>query len=287
MTGTEALTQAVARLRAAGVDDPARDARGLLAHVLELPAGRLTLHLPDDMADAQLAAFTALTARRANREPVSHLIGTRAFYGREFSVTAAVLDPRPETETLIEQALARDFSTVLDLGTGSGCILLTLLAERPHAQGTGTDLSPEALAIAAQNAKRLSVQGRAGFAQGTWFEAVAAEATFDLIVSNPPYIAVKEMADLAPELGHEPRMALTDEDDGLTAYRAIARAAPRHLSPGGRLLVEIGPTQAAAVTALFSEAGLADLHVQRDLDGRDRVVGGVFLPQTRTGLTKS
>lgn len=280
MSGTEALIQAVARLRTAGIDDPARDARRLLAHVLGVAPGRLTLVLPELLSANHRRDFDVLIDRRMRREPVSHLIGTRAFYGREFEVTADVLDPRPETETLIATALQHPFRRVLDLGTGSGCILLTLLAEHPQATGQGTDLSPAALRVAARNAASLSLSDRVTFAQGSWFGAVPADDRFDLIVSNPPYIALSEMPGLAPELAHEPRMALTDGADGLEAYRAITAGASRHLQPKGRLIVEIGPTQADAVRALFATNGFCDLQVHCDLDGRDRVVTGVMPPQT-------
>lgn len=281
MTGTQALTQAVARLRAAGIDDPARDARRLLAHALALPAGRLTLVLPDPITDDQATAYAALISRRAARVPVSHLIGTRAFYGRDFIVTGDVLDPRPETEILIQEALKPPFSRVLDLGTGSGCIALTLLAERPETTALATDLSADAVRVARQNAARLGLESRVQFAQGAWFNAVPQGATFDLIVSNPPYIALPEMAGLSPELTHEPRMALTDEGDGLGAYRAITRDVTQHLAPQGHLMVEIGPTQAQAVAALFVAAGLSDVTTQPDLDGRDRVVIGVLTQHTK------
>lgn len=279
MTGTEALLRATVALRAAGIDDPARDARRLLAHVLDVPPSRLTLVLPDPVPPDAVVAFDALAVRRAAREPVSHLVGQRAFYGRSFRVTADVLDPRPETETLVATALERPFRHVLDLGTGSGCILLTLLSERPDATGLGTDLSAAALDIARRNATSLNTGDRAGFAQGAWYAAVPEGQRYDLIVSNPPYIALEEMPGLAPELAYEPRMALTDESDGLDAYRAIARGAPGHLAPHGRLIVEIGPTQASAVTALFAQSGLADLRVHSDLDGRDRVITGAMPPQ--------
>lgn len=279
MTGSELLVQAVARLRAAGIDDPARDARRLLAHVLGIPAGRLTLVLPDPVTDEQAGTFDQLIWRRSRREPVSHLTGLRAFFGRDFVVTADVLDPRPETEILIATALDQPFGSVLDLGTGSGCILVTLLAERPDATGLGTDLSPAALEVARLNAHRLAVADRARFAAGGWYEAVPGALRFDLVVSNPPYIALSEMSGLAPELGFEPQMALTDGNDGLDAYRAITSGAARHLEPGGRLIVEIGPTQAASVSALFAANGFADIKVMRDLDGRDRVVVGVLTPQ--------
>lgn len=270
MTGSELLARATRALKTAGIDGAGRDARRLLAHALGEDAGRLTLVLPEPVDPEIATRFEALIARRAAREPVSHLTGKRAFYGREFEVTPDVLDPRPETETLIEAALAQPFERVLDLGTGTGCILLTLLAESQGAWGLGVDLSPAALDVAARNRATLGLAECALLRQSDWFAQV--DGSFDLIVSNPPYIADHEMAALAPELAHEPRLALTDEADGLTAYRAITARARQFLEPGGRLLVEIGWQQAAAVSALMDEGGLSEVVVVQDLDGRDRAV---------------
>lgn len=274
MTGQELLAEAIARLRAGGVPDASRDARRLLAHAVGCAPGRLTLLLGDPVPPDAADRFGALVTRRAAREPVSHLTGTRRFWGRDFIVTPDVLDPRPETETLIAEALSAPFGRVLDLGTGSGCILLTLLAERPDATGIGTDLSCTALAVAERNRDALGLSGRGKVLAGRWFDALPPdEDPFDLIVSNPPYIAADEIPSLAPETrDHEPRGALTDEGDGLGAYRAIAAGAADWLAPGGRLLVEIGPTQASAVTGLFLENGLGPVRTGHDLDGRDRVV---------------
>ncbi|SFP47339.1 peptide chain release factor N(5)-glutamine methyltransferase [Tranquillimonas alkanivorans] len=271
MSWTHLLAQAAAELRAAGVPDPMRDARRLLAHALDAPTERLTLLLGDPVEAGAEARFRAAVARRVRREPVSQITGRRAFWGRDFRVSRAVLDPRPETETLVALALDAPFKRVLDIGTGSGCILATLLAERPGARGTGTDVSDEALEVAAENAARLGVAGRAEFRRTEWARDVA--GPFDLIVSNPPYIAAAEMPDLSPEVREwEPRLALTDGGDGLTAYRAIADQAPALLGPGGRLIVEIGPTQGAQVAALFVEGGLEEVRLHHDLDGRDRCV---------------
>ena len=215
--------------------------------------------------------FQALVARRLNREPFSHIAGYRHFWKHRFRVTADVLDPRPDTETLVQLALEEPFSKVLDLGTGSGCIVISLLAERPEARGVGTDMSEHAVLIAGENAAKIGVVDRLVLPLSDWFEDVGGR--FDLIVSNPPYIAAGEMTGLAPEVQRfEPRSALTDEADGLSAYRAIAAGVLDHLRPGGRLLGEIGPTQAQAVSELFAGAGLADVAVHPDLNGRDRVI---------------
>ena len=274
MRGAELLAKGTATLKTALVPDPGRDARRLLAHVLKVPSGRLTLFLAEEVSPEREVIFNVLIERRAERVPVSHLTGRRKFYGREFLVTPEVLDPRPETEMLVEAALAAPFQSVLDLGTGSGCILLTLLAERDDSWGVGTDLSKEALNVAFWNRNALRLEARAALEPGDWYAPVAdLETRFDLVVSNPPYIALAEMPGLAPEVrDHEPRLALTDEGDGLSAYRAITFGARDHLTPGGRLLLEIGPTQASEVNAMLRAAGLENPRVIQDLDGRDRVV---------------
>ncbi len=273
LTAAKAMAAATARLRAAGVNDPARDARVLLAHAARIEASRVTLIAPEELSPDIAERYEQLVSLRAIRVPVSHLLGEREFYGRNFRVSRDVLDPRPETETLIEAALSEPFDHVLDLGVGSGCILVTLLAERASATGLGADLSEAACLQASANAVQHNVQDRAEILRSDWFERI--EGQFDLIVSNPPYIALSEMQDLSPEVReHEPRMALTDEGDGLDAYRRIAAGAPDFLMAGGRLLVEIGPTQAKDVSALFDAAGLLDIRVIPDLDGRDRVVLG-------------
>lgn len=273
MTAAEALRAAVPRLRDAGVDDPARDARALLAHAMGLPPDRLTLHLPDALDAGQEAAFHSAIAARAARQPVAQITGERLFWGRAFRVTPDTLDPRPETERLVEEALSRPFVRMLDLGTGTGCILISCLLGMKMATGLGTDLSAPALKVAEANAARHGLT-RARFHEGDWFAGIPGR--FDLIVSNPPYIAEGEMAGLAPEVRDwEPHGALTPGGDGLDAYRAIARGAPARLMPGGRLLLEIGPTQGAAVSALLAAQGLTAIRVLPDLDGRDRVVAAV------------
>jgi|TARA_B110000908_G_C10267021_1_gene465220 release factor glutamine methyltransferase len=270
-TAAQAMVVATARLRLAGVDDPARDARILLAHAAKVDASRVTLIAPDDIAPEISARYEQLIALRTQRVPVSHLIGEREFYGRRFKVSCDVLDPRPETETLIEAALAEPFASVLDIGTGSGCILVTLLAERESAVGIGTDLSEAACLQAAANAVLNNVDTRAEIFHSDWFGSV--RGRYDLIVSNPPYLAATEMDDVSPELrDHEPRMALTDEADGLIGYRMLATFGQRFLDPQGRLLAEIGWQQGPEVIALFQQAGWLNPRLLQDLDGRDRVV---------------
>jgi release factor glutamine methyltransferase len=267
----DALAPAVARLAAAGVEGAARDARVLLAHALGVAPDRLTLHLPDEMTGLQARTYEEALMAREARQPVAQITGRRLFWGQWFHVTRDTLDPRPETETLVAAALERPFLKVLDLGTGTGCILLSCLKGMPMARGVGVDISEAALAVAAENSRELGIENRARFQQSDWFSHVS--GAFDLILSNPPYIAADEMSDLSPEVRDwEPHLALTPGGDGLDAYRAIAQGAGARLMPGGRILVEIGPTQGAAVAALFASAGLDEVRILPDMDGRDRVV---------------
>lgn len=266
-----ALMLGTRQLEGAGIRGAATDARRLLAHVMEVPPERLYLSIHSELPEERHKQFLKCLAAREARQPVAQITGHRAFWKHEFRVTRATLDPRPETELLVEVALEKPFERVLDLGTGTGCILLSLLAERPAAEGVATDICAAALAVAQENAERLSLHERAHFVQGDWFHGV--EGRFDLIVSNPPYITEAEMADLAPDVRDwEPHTALTPGGDGLGAYRAIAFGAFARLRPGGRIALEIGPTQAAAVSAMLSAQGFADLEVRQDLGRRDRVV---------------
>ncbi|MGR3649146.1 MAG: peptide chain release factor N(5)-glutamine methyltransferase [Shimia sp.] len=273
LTISDLVAQVAGSLAAAGIEGAPREARLLVAHVTGVPMARLTLEMGQAASSAHQEKLLPLVARRMAREPLSHLLGRRAFYAHDFKVTADTLDPRPETETLVSLALRAPFSRVLDLGTGSGAIAISLLAAREDTKGVATDVSDAALAVARENAETIGVADRLEFVRSDWFCEVSGE--FDLIVSNPPYIALDEMSGLAPELAFEPRMALTDEGDGLAAYRAISAGAATHLSEGGRLMVEIGWTQGPAVAALFAAAGLQDVDILNDLDGRNRVVCGV------------
>jgi len=270
-TAQAALRGGAARLTAAGIAGAGGDARALLAHAMEIAPDRLTLHLPDVLTPAAQARFEVYINARARAQPVAQIIGKRQFWGRSFIVTPDTLDPRPETETLIAAALRAPFASVLDLGTGTGCIMLTLLAEAAQAIGTGADISRAALAVAQQNAAALGLGARAQFVHSDWFAAV--QGRFDLIVSNPPYIAAAEMTDLAPDVRDwEPHLALTPGGDGLGAYRILAAGAGQHLTAKGRILLEIGPTQGAAVQGLLAAHGFKDVQILPDFDGRDRVI---------------
>jgi release factor glutamine methyltransferase len=225
---------------------------------------------PERVLDAEAEArFREFLRRRTGGEPVAYILGRKEFYGLELAVDPAVLVPRPETELLVELALQREFSSVVDLGTGSGAIALAVKRHRPAARVVAVDVSAAALAVARRNAARhgLDIDLR----QGRWFEPLAGER-FDLVLANPPYVA--EGDPHLPDLGFEPRVALTSGTDGLDAIREIVREAPRHLTPGGWLLLEHGMGQSAAVGALLAEAGLEDPHSWPDLARIPRVAGG-------------
>ncbi len=243
-----------------------------MAEALGIAADRLTLALDDPLPPEAAVAFEAMVAERARFRPVAQIVGRRSFWGRDFVVTRAVLDPRPETETLIALALAGPpRARVLDLGTGSGVILVTLLAEWPEARGVGTDVDPATLAVAETNAARHGVDGRISLLCSDWMEAV--DGRFDLVVSNPPYIAAAELEALPRDVRDwEPRHALTAGQSGLEAYAQIANGLGGVLAPGGRALFEVGAGQGGAVAALFRGAGFSGAAVHPDLDGRDRVV---------------
>ncbi len=266
-----ALRAAARELEQAGIDGADTDARRLMAHVLGLDAAGLILRLNEPLTPDLLADFDKVLKERLERKPVSHITGQREFWNRSFAVGPAVLDPRPETEILVEKALEQPFSRVLDLGTGSGCILLTLLAEREGTTGMGVDISPEALDYAVRNRAAMGLEKRAIFAQSDWFERVVGK--FDLVVANPPYIPLGDMPALAPEvLRWEPMHALTPGPTGLEAYQIIAAGLTPFLSPSARLLLECGATQARDVSAIFAAAGFVPVALHADMDGRERVV---------------
>jgi release factor glutamine methyltransferase len=252
-----------AALRETGCDTPELDARLLIGHALGLDHAGLAAAAARPLPADEASRIDALAQRRRAHEPVSRIVGTREFWSLPLAVTPDVLDPRPDTETVVTAALAAldargpraAVRRIADLGTGSGALLLALLSELPNAHGVGTDRSLAALAVARENARRLTLAERARFVAGDYGTALA--GGLDLVVSNPPYIRTADIAGLAPEVrDHDPRLALDGGTDGLDAYRAIAADAPRLLAPGGILAVEIGADQADAVVALFDTNGL-------------------------------
>ena len=271
MTIREALAQAAARLETAGVPDARLDAELLLARVLHEDRLRMRLDGQRTLGDAQRSEYDALIARRQTREPLHYIEGEAAFMGLTFRVAPGVLIPRQDTEILCEEALSRmkPGARVLDVGTGSGALAVSLARLGRDAQVTAVDVSDTALAIARDNARRLGAQVR--FVKSDCFAALAGER-FDLIVSNPPYISREEMETLMPEVQREPELALAGGEDGLDFYRRIAREAPAHLLPGGCLLFEIGWRQRDAVSALVRES-VGEPFSLRDYGGNWRVVG--------------
>lgn len=242
---------------------------------------RLTLvNRERDPADpAALKTLQEMAARRLRGEPVDRILGEKEFYGLPFTLSDSTLVPRPETEMLVVRGLellaGKQRKTILDLGTGTGCVVISLLTESPSAKAVAVDLSPEALVTALHNADRHGVAERLTLRKGSWFEPLEAGERFDLIVSNPPYIGSDEIEGLSREVReHDPRLALDGGADGLVAYRAILAEAARWLKPGGAILCEIGASQGFAVKSLFFKAGLRDVMILQDLAGLDRVVEG-------------
>jgi len=265
------------RLEAAGIDTPVIDARLLV----EAGAGVSRLDIITDprraITQEQVEAVDALTKRREAREPVAYIVGHKHFWTLELAVTPGVLIPRPETELLVETALkeipAEAPARVLDLGVGSGAILLSVLADRPNATGVGVDISDYALAVARANTAALGFNDRTEFYHGGWDAPLTGE--FDVVLSNPPYIPSNDIAGLAPEVAqHEPRLALDGGVDGLDAYRAIIVRLPQLLKPGGLFALEVGQGQAEDVQALARAAGLSTQDPLMDLAGIPRVVAG-------------
>ena len=262
------------RFSKAGFDSPRLDARMLVGAALGLEPSLLFARGYDPVSDAPAGRIEEFARRRLAHEPVSRILGTRGFYGLSFRVTPATLDPRPETETVVAAVLdARpivgDSARILDLGTGTGCLLLAILNAWPEARGMGIDISEAALAVARENATALGLGARTSFALGDWAQGLS--GPFDIIVSNPPSIAAGEIATLEPEVrDFDPRGALDGGPDGLACYRAILPAARALLSSKGRLFVEIGATQAEPVGRLAAASGLEVIGHFRDLAGHER-----------------
>ena len=274
-TWQDVMRDAALRLQAAGVEGAWRDTRLLLAHALGIEPIDVIMREMEDVEPVGLTAFEAAVQRREAGEPVSRIRGWREFYGRRFRVTPDVLDPRPETELLVDVAIARlpRDGRVLDLGVGSGCILLSVLAERSDASGVGGDISAAALEVARVNASVLGVAVRAEMIEGGW--DVALPGRFDLLLSNPPYIPAAAMAGLAREVvNHDPHLALTPGGDGLDPYRTILARVPDLLAPGGWIGFEFGLGQAPAVSDLMEGAGLEVVEAMRDLAGIERAAFG-------------
>lgn len=258
-----------------GIDSPRLDAEILLAHVLHKERIYLYAHYDEPMNGEELAAYRDMVKKRADRLSVAHILGTKAFMGLDFKVSEDVLIPRPETEMLVETVVAAAEGTapaIIDIGTGSGAIILSLLHYLPQATGTGVDISPKALAIAAENGRILGLDDRVTWMESDLFTKVP-PCTCDWLVSNPPYLTKGDMEQLQPEVRHDPALALYGGDDGLEFYRRIAADSPAYVKAGGHCAVEIGAGQAADVTAIFCCHGAYE-HEQtvKDYGGIDRVL---------------
>jgi len=282
---SETLRLVAQAFRAASMVEADVDARVLVGHALHLDRAKLIAQSDRILEGHEITVISAHAARRLRHEPVSRILGQKEFWSLPLSVTPNVLVPRPETETVVEAAL--DFVVrgglrmekvrIIDIGTGSGALLLALLQELPNAIGTGTDVSKAALEVARANAAHCKFERRCRFVACDIASGV--QGPFDLVISNPPYIAHDEIASLAPEVrDYDPTVALDGGHDGLVAYRAIAAEAPRLLAPGGRLFVELGAGQEPAVRALFTNAGLTVGAARKDLAGIPRVLGAGLVP---------
>lgn len=284
MSGSDAMKpgelqrRTAGRLRAAGIPDPALEAEILLRYHLDLD--RVALHLNERVLEpGELAVFEKLVIRRLSREPLSYIVGEKEFWSLAFKVSPAVLIPRPETELLLEEVLQRVddpaafAGTILDLGTGSGAIAVVLALELPRARLFGVDISPSALALAAENGRRHGVAARLTWLRGDWLAPVSPASRFDFIVANPPYVAESTRKQLAPELAFEPGQALYAGADGMAAIRRFVPETPAFLASGGWLLVEIGYDQAEAVTELLRAVPDLDLvEIVKDYAGLPRLV---------------
>lgn len=278
MTGSTieiCLAEASRRLKAAGVANPAAEARLLLSHVLDVDQSTVIGHPERPVRDQ--AGFLSLVGKRARGMPMSHLLGRREFWSLDFRVTPDTLDPRPDSETLVEAAMAAVAArrgkplSVLDLGTGTGCLLLALLTELPEAWGVGSDLSPRAVAVAHDNARRLQLDRRAWFLVADWGAALSGR--FDLVVANPPYIPSADIDRLQTEVAaYEPRLALDGGADGLQSYRALMAEIKRLLAPCGTAVIEVGDGQWDAVASLFTGAEMSVVGGFEDLSGVRRCV---------------
>jgi release factor glutamine methyltransferase len=270
-------------LRLAGVEEPEVDARALVGAALHLDRSKLFSQSDRILESREVTVISSLAARRLKREPVSRILGRKEFWSLPFSVTPDVLVPRPETETVVEAALdatgpgnlKTEKLRILDIGTGSGALLLALLSELPNAVGLGTDISVAALQVARANAERNGLLARCNFVACDI--AAGVQGPFDLVVSNPPYVARGEIATLAPEVRvYDPAAALDGGHDGLDGYRAIAGVARGLLAPAGRLIVELGAGQEPAVRALFTNAGLNVTAARKDLAGIPRALSATI-----------
>lgn len=276
----EIIRSATKLLNDAGIDDAARDARLLIGHALKLDRAQLLIMRDEEVNAAKSTEINDLIIRRAKSEPVGRILGEREFWGLPFGLNEGTLEPRPDSEILIETALERSSDNqpkrLLDLGTGTGCLLLSLLHEWKEATGLGIDQSEKAVEQATLNAADLELNERASFQIGNWLEGITEK--FDLIISNPPYITTEDMKTLQPEVAlFDPEKALEGGIDGLNPYRHISSLLPNYLNKNGMIVFEVGKGQAGTVASLIQEQGLTDIQITKDLGGVERCISGKFL----------
>ena len=267
----EVLADTAIKLSRSGIEDAARDARILTAFAFEIPISELSLKINEQVSGKITSKLEKLILRRIDREPVSKILGRREFWGRSFSISENVLDPRADTETLIDFVIEKLVKSVLELGTGSGAIAITLACEWKEVQVTAIDISEDALSQAKLNAENFNVQNKIHFLKSDWFETV--RGSFDLIISNPPYIGLVEQDEIAAEvIKYDPQIALFAGRDGLEAYKRIIPNLAKFLNPNGLVVLETGASQSNQVKNMMNAVGLIDAKIVKDLSGKDRLV---------------
>ena len=267
----EVLADTAIKLSKSGIEGAARDARILTAFALEIPISELSLKINQKVSEKIIVELEKLILRRINREPISKILGRRDFWGRTFSINENVLDPRGDTETLIDFVIEKPVKSVLELGTGSGAIAVTLACEWKEVHVTATDISENALSLAKINAEKFNVQNKIHFLTSDWFENV--KGAYDLIISNPPYIGLIEQDEISAEvIKYDPEIALFAGRDGLDAFKKIIPNLPKFLKPGGFVALETGASQGVQVKNMMNAVGFIDAKIVKDLSGKDRLV---------------
>ena len=267
----EVLADTAIKLSESGIEGAARDARILTANALGTPISELSLKINEQVPEKIIADLEKLILRRINKEPISKILGKRDFWGRSFSINKKVLDPRADTETLIEFVIEKPVKSVLELGTGSGAIAVTLACEWKHVHLTAVDISEDAISMAKINAEKFNVQNKIHFLKSDWFETV--RGSFDLIISNPPYIGLVEQDEIAAEVKkYDPEIALFAGRDGLEAYKRIIPNLAKFLNPDGLVVLETGASQSNQVKNMMNAVGFIDAKIVKDLSGKDRLV---------------
>ena len=267
----EVLADNTIKLSRLGIEGAARDARILTAYALEIPISELSLKLDELVSEQIISGLEKFILRRINREPISKILGKREFWGRSFSISENVLDPRADTETLIDFVIEKPVKSVLELGTGSGAIAVTLACEWKEVHLTAVDISEDAISMAKINAEKFNVQNKIHFLKSDWFESV--RGSFDLIISNPPYIGLVEQDEIAAEvIKYDPEVALFAGRDGLEAYKRIIPKLANFLNPDGLVVLETGASQSNQVKKMMNEVGFIDAKIVKDLSGKDRLV---------------